>query len=73
MTVLASSLDIKTAGRNAQLTLDIVTEWRKSWKIDLNSEKSTTSSREANYQPSIAKDDEIITFSENSRLRGVLM
>ena len=41
VTVLASSPDILTTKRNAQLTIDIVTEWSKRWKIVLNSEKST--------------------------------
>ena len=78
VTVLASSPDIKTAERNAQLTVDIVAEWSKRWKIALNSEKSTsafftTSTREAKYQPSISIDGTIIPFSENPRLLGVLL
>ena len=58
--------------------MDIVVEWSREWKLNLNADKSeaaffTTATREIKYQSTIFIAGEIIKVNPNPRLLGVYL
>ena len=76
ITVLAqhSKRDIATA--EAQWAVDIIADWSKEWKLELNASKSEVSffstwTHEANFTPSINIDNKAIPYKKSPKLLGV--
>lgn len=88
VSILATENTKEEAEERAQLTVNIVTEWSRQWKLDLNASKSeaaffSTWTAEAKWSPKIRMfDNEFqrifgegaeFTFNKNPRLLGVIL
>jgi ribonuclease HI len=76
--ILASSRSLVEAQQQAQRAVDVVQEWSKGWKINLNgtkSEASTFSMSNADipWRPSITINNTPIRFEPHPRLLGVIL
>ena len=78
VSVLATEETKEEAEAVAQSTVNTVTTWSQSWKVDLNAGKSeassyTTSNREAHWMPSIFVLNQLVKQVKNPRLLGVVL
>ena len=78
VSVLATEKTKEDAEAVAQSTVNTVTTWSQSWKVDLNAGKSeassfTTSNREAHWMPSIFVLNQLVKQVKNPRLLGVVL
>ena len=69
---------IAEAERKVQKTVDVVSDWSKEWKLNLNATKSesslfTTWTREAKCRAKIFIDGKMIPFNPEPRLLGVTL
>ena len=76
VTVLAQHKSRDIAKADAQWAVDVISEWSKEWKLELNSTKSESSffstwTHESSYKPDILIDDKIIPFNKTPKLLGV--
>ena len=76
VTVLAQhkSSDIATA--DARWAVNVISEWSKEWKLELNSTKSesaffSTWTHESDFKPEILINQKIIPFNKTPKLLGV--
>ena len=78
VSILASDNSKERATAKAQAAVDIVIEWSKIWKLNLNADKSecsffSTAPLEAKYKPRIIINKKIIKVERNPRLLGVFL
>ena len=78
VSILGQSTTKEEAERLAQETVNIVVNWSKKWKLNLNAGKSevsffTRSTKLANHTPSIVVDGTQIDLSPTPRLLGVIL
>ena len=76
VTLLGTDRKKEMAEKKAQELVDIVVDWSKKWKLNLNAEKCeasffSTSTKEANWSPSIKIDGQVIKHEPTPRLLGV--
>ena len=78
VSILASDNSKERATAKAQAAVDIVIEWSRKWKLNLNADKSecsffSTAPHEARYKPRIIINKKIINVAHNPRLLGVYL
>jgi len=78
VTILGRDSNRQTAADLVQWAVDIVQEWSKEWKLNLNASKSEASffstwTREASWTPSLTIDGAPIPFNPTPRLLGVYL
>ena len=76
ITVLAQHSKRDIATTEAQWAVDIIADWSKEWKLELNASKSEVSffsrwTHEANFTPSINIDSKAIPYKKSPKLLGV--
>ena len=78
VSILSSDTDRSKAEAAVQAAVDIVTDWCKAWKLNLNASKSEVSffsswTREANHEPVIIINNAPIKYNPNPVLLGVTL
>ena len=76
--IIATSRSREEAQANAQVTVNLVSEWSKEWKLNLNGSKSEVSyfstwTQESAWEPEIIIDGKPIEYNPNPRLLGVIL
>ena len=76
MTILARDRSRDLAVTDAQWAVDVVEDWSKDWKLNLNTSKSevvffSTWTHEANHIPSVSIGGTPIPFNPTPKLLGV--
>ena len=78
VTILARSRSIEEATREAQWAVNIVKDWSRKWKLELNASKSevcyfssSTKTEEALFRPEIKIGKATIPFNPHPKLLGV--
>ena len=74
--ITASARTFKEAAEKVQTTVNIVSEWSKEWKLNLNATKSesslfSTSTWDSKEKVAISIDGKIIPFNPTPRILGV--
>ena len=76
--ILASSTSLVEAQQRAQRAVDVVHEWSKGWKINLNGAKSelstfSMSNADSSWRPNITINGTAVRFEPHPRLLGVIL
>ena len=76
ITVLAQHSKREIATAEAQWAVDVIANWSKEWKLELNATKSevtffSTWTHEANFQPSISIANKVVPYKKTPKLLGV--
>ena len=78
VTLLATNREKKLAEKEAQNLVDIVSNWSREWKLNLNADKCevcffSTDTKEAKWSPTIKIDGKILKHEPTPRLLGVTL
>ena len=76
ITVLAQHNKREIATAEAQWAVDVIANWSKEWKLELNATKSevtffSTWTHEANFQPSFSIANKVVPYKKSPKLFGV--
>ena len=78
VSILATHRKLQSALDEIQTAVDIVAEWCKSWKLNLNASKSevsffSTYGKDASWRPDLSIDGASVKFNPNPVLLGVTL
>jgi ribonuclease HI len=76
--ILCRDRDRNVATANAQKAVDVIANWSRAWKLELNGSKSEVSffstwTHESDFKPIIEINDKALKFQEHPRLLGVTL